>query len=169
METATTDRCPEHSEHDPYERPGRKDYNYTCDVCLHLYHGAEQAGYFYGESKERCDEYKNAQYRIGPMSLEQFGRIREIHACNYIHAEGDEKFLAHIDTRNRIIYIDGDIYPRVLEKCKELDCVVQKRMSKPSWPSVKHVTYAVFEGFKKFWSTLQNRPVSSFFKTIKTE
>ncbi|KKS30777.1 MAG: hypothetical protein UU89_C0003G0013 [Parcubacteria group bacterium GW2011_GWC2_42_11] len=161
----TTERCPVHPKYNPFDRKNREQFNHTCNTCVCLFYATECVGKFSGEHEENGEGAQNAQYRIGPLSLEQLGCIRYSLGFSYYHEVMEGTY--RTDLVNRIIYVDSDMCSNILNKCRELGCVVYKR----EWPNppriaLRHVLHAAREGFLEFWSTLLNPPKQPFVETI---
>jgi hypothetical protein len=165
----TTVRCPEHPGYNPCNLKSRNTFNHNCNTCTRLFYATEPIGAFPGELWENGEGANNAKYRIGPLTLEQFGKVR--FTLGFYKNYDDEMPNFWVDVINRTIYTD-DIVPYSLTKnFLELGCVIYERVwPKPPRMTVRHFLYAIREGFQEFWDTLTYPPKGPFIETaVKDE
>lgn len=167
METAKTDACHKHPKYDPFDKTIRDIYDPMCNTCHYLFMATEHVGRFSGERIETDEGSKNAQYRIGPMSLVQFGCMR--YYLGFFFYNNRILNAYYTDNVNRIIYVDGEICTFVSERCEKLGCVLQRRVRNPPLNTLQLLIFSLKEGPKKFWSTLRNPPKTYSYKNIELE
>lgn len=109
--------CPDHLEL-------RQQKN--CHICRGLEYGSKCIGYFDGELIATAREPKEAKIHIGPLSLFQFGNVRDrLHWNN--HNFFGPTWYACKDTRT--IYLYHDLPSATVQTFREWNCTMHRQDS----------------------------------------
>lgn len=114
-----------------------------------------------GETVEIGHGERSARYRIGPLTVKQFGVLRFF--------LDRESIKCYVDAINRIVYVDDVIHSHDSNELNRLGFTILERQWSSSPPrfSLSHFLNSVVAGYQTYRHTLKHPPREPFIDELK--
>ncbi|HMB66082.1 MAG TPA: hypothetical protein VKO42_04350 [Patescibacteria group bacterium] len=132
--------CEKHPEFDPCDPLSKEgldeEKGLICRCCSNLRDGVKPIGYFGGEHKADPLNIWKAKTKIGPLTLEQLGKVRlELGWDYHFDLNGAPSWL--LDKESMVVYVLGILSEKKIREFKEAGCPIFKQTWKV--PELKEI------------------------------